>query len=154
MNNTVLERFKNYLKLIHNSTGTKMFRNLYVTQNGVSTDITQNGLLSCALFTSTILYICKYIHDIHATVESTIKDLKQNGWTEITKPLPGAVIVWKNHKDTAGHSHIGFYVGNNKAISNDSQRGYPRQSDWKFKGEREVEVILWNPEIEKEQARK
>lgn len=90
----------------------------------------------------------KYIKDLHATVASTIRDLKESGWKEISEPVVGSVIVGKvGVEDTGGHPHIGFYMGDNQAISNDSLKKHPAKHDWKYDGKREPGMILWNPEV-------
>ncbi|MFZ3008954.1 MAG: hypothetical protein WA048_00800, partial [Minisyncoccia bacterium] len=79
----------------------------------------------------------------------TVKDLKKNGWIETTEPIIGSIVVWREGKTTNGHSHIGFYVGDNKAVSTDSWKKTVEKNDWKFDGKREVAEILWKPEISK-----
>ena len=142
-------QYETYLAVIENSPGSFMFKNFYVTIDGVKKDAMEDGWLSCAFYVSSVLYLCKYIKDIHATVASTVKDLQKCGWKKVRKPAVGSVIVWKPGKDTNGHSHIGFYVGNEQAISNDSWKKHPWKGDWKFNGKREVEMILWKKEITK-----
>jgi hypothetical protein len=143
-------QFDTYLKVIENSLGSNMFRNLYVDIDGVKTDATQDGWLSCAFYTSSILTLSKYIKEIHGTVASTVRDLKENGWQEVNEPVPGAVIVWKANQGENRHAHIGFYIGDNQAISNDSREKHPVKSDWKFNGKRDISMILWRPEIKDE----
>ncbi|KND50316.1 MAG: hypothetical protein AB198_01935 [Parcubacteria bacterium C7867-003] len=150
-NNPVIKplQFDTYLALIENSIGSYLFKNLYLEIDGVKKDATEDGWLSCAFFVSSILYLCKYINDPHGTVSGTVKDLEKNGWVEIKEPVLGSVIVWKEGVNTNGHNHIGFYVGDGLAVSNDSWKKYPIKYDWKFEGKREVEKILWNPLIKK-----
>ncbi len=146
-NKVIPLQFDTYLAVIENSIGSFMFKNLYVSIDGVKKDATEDGWLSCAFYVSSILTLFKYIKEIHGTVVSTVKDLKNSGWIEIDEPVIGSVIVWKSGKDTNGHSHIGFYVGDNMAVSSDSWKKHPAKSDWKFNDKREVEMILWKPEI-------
>src|SRR3989344_1417424 len=143
-----LRQFDTYIAMIENSVGSFMFKNIYVNVEEAKKDATEDGRLSCAFYVSAILYMTKYIKDMHATVASTIKDLKESGWEAVTEPVPGSVIVWKvGPQDTNGHPHIGFYMGDNHAISNDSLKKHPTKHDWKYDGKREVEMILWNPKI-------
>lgn len=135
--------FDSYLAVIENSVGSYMFKNLYADVDGVKKDVTEDGWLSCAFYVSTILHMFGFNKGVHGTVESTVKDLKENGWVEIDEPVVGSVIVWKPGKTTNGHSHIGFYIGEGQAISNDSWKKYPIKYDWKFNGKREVSSILW-----------
>ncbi|MDQ5968856.1 MAG: hypothetical protein QG579_13 [Patescibacteria group bacterium] len=141
--------FDTYLAVIENSVGSYMFKNLYISVDGEKKDATEDGWLSCAFYASSILYLFKYITDMHATVSSTVKDLIGSGWIEISEPVIGSVIVWKSGENTNNHRHIGFYVGDGLAISNDSQKKHPWKGDWKFNGKREVEMVLWNPDIMK-----
>ena len=133
-----------YLAVIKNSIGSKLFRNLYAKVGGKKIDITENGNLSCAIFVSSILVLFKLIKDVHATVNGTVRDLKESSWVEIKKPKIGCILVWveKDFGNGRLHKHIGFYIGKEKAISNDFRRGYPTKHDWKF---RKIEAMFWNP---------
>lgn len=140
----------NYIQMIKNSIDSKMFKNLYMEINGEKKDITENGGLSCAYFASSILYILKLVKGVHATVSGTVKDLEDSGWIQIDEPKVGSVLVWPetNFDGQGPHKHIGFYIGENRAISNNYKLGYPVEHDWQFNGERKVEKILWLPTLE------
>ncbi len=147
--------FDTYIAVIKNSVGSKMFRNFYAKVDGKKTDIMKNGDLSCAWFVSSLLYLFKLIKDAHATVNGTIKDLQQSGWKKIKKPKIGSVIVWEKidfgNKDF--HKHIGFYIGNNKAIStSNSKKGQPIIHHWTYgikrnKPVRKVKAIFWHKKL-------
>lgn len=145
---------ESYLKIIKNSLGSKIFRNLYFNINGKKTDILKNGDLSCAFFVSWILKNFELIKQTHATVNGTIKDMKKSGWHKIKKPKVGAVLVWEEKYFKNGkHKHIGFYIGNNKAISNSFKRKGPIIHHWTFGvkngiSKRKVEEIWWNKKLE------
>ena len=141
--------FATYLALIKNSVGIKTFRNFYVQKGAQRTDITKNGNLSCAFFVSSILVLCKFIKSVHVTVDSTVRDLKKSGWKLAKKPKPGDVLVWESFDFGSGHfhKHIGFYIGKDKAISNNFKKGYPMEHHWKFKGKRNIELILTNKKL-------
>jgi len=136
--------YKTYLSIIRNSLKTKMFRNFWVSDRGKEFDAMRDGELSCAFYVSGILTMLHLIQNIHGTVRSTEEDLQKTGWKKITKPRIGSVIVWE--KQTFGdeeHTHIGFYMGNARAISNSAKFGYPIRHDWRFGGSRKIEVIYW-----------
>ena len=84
---------------------------------------------------------------MHVTVNGTIKDMRENGWQEIKKPKEGCILVWKEKETGEKHKHIGFYIGDNKAISNSSKRGYPTKHNWAKYDNRAVEFIFWNPKL-------
>lgn len=136
-----------YLVAIKNSVGTKIFRNLFARVGRKTKDITENGNLSCAFYVSSILYLFKLIKEIHATVNGTVRDLKESGWVEIKKPKNGCVLVWeeKKFKNGNSHKHIGFYIGNQIAISNNSKLGYPTVHRWTTYDNRKIETILGTP---------
>lgn len=136
-----------YLAVINNSVGSKSFRNVYASINGRKTDITRNGELSCSFFASSVLTLFKFIKEIHVTVDSTVRDLERSGWKEIAEPRIGCVLVWEKGTTEArgGHKHIGFYIGNGKAVSNSTSRGYPIVHDWNKK--RKTERILWHDNV-------
>jgi hypothetical protein len=138
---------KNYLAIIENAAKGEnhMFRNLYAEIDGREKDILENGGLSCAVFVSSVLYLHKLIRDLHANVGSTEQDLKKSGWIEIREIKPGAVLVWEKKN---GHKHVGFYLDNETAISNDSLAGYPRKHHFTYNNTRKIEKMYWHKEID------
>ena len=138
-----------YLAVIKNSLGSTMFRNFYAEVDGKRTDIMRDGELSCAFYVSSVIVLFKLISGIHGTVDSTVKDLKESGWEEIKKPKVGSMLVWEkmDFGDNDPHKHIGFFVGDDKAISNSYTLGYPVEHSWDFDSKRKVEMILWNPKL-------
>ena len=143
--------FETYLARINNSLGNRTFKNIYATVNGRKKDILENGRVACAIFVSSLLMIHKLIPEIHATVTGTVIALKKAGWKKISTPRLGCIIVWaeetppaKNH----GHKHIGFYIGQNQAISNSASKGYPVKHHLTFKNKRKIELMLWHNKLE------
>jgi hypothetical protein len=140
--------YDSYLKMIKNSVGTKMFRNLYLEINGDKADVAKNGNFSCAFFVSNILKIWGLISEGHANVPSTTKDMIKNGWKKIPKDKakPGDVIVWEKRKGSDGlmHYHNGFYIGNGKAISNDDKKRTPVIHKWDYK---KITTIYTHPKL-------
>ncbi len=147
------------------------FRNLYAEENGKEIDILEDGKNSCGVFVSWILYLCnstlefakksRWIQFTHATVYSTVKDMTENGWYETQELKPGAVIVWEPADATYGllgdksvrATHMGFYVGNDEAISNDSKgTGFPWRHHVTYNNTRKIEKILWHPALEEDIA--
>jgi hypothetical protein len=146
--------YKSYLKAVENSAGSNSFRNLYARVGGKKADILRDGILSCATFVSSILYLFKLISDVHATVGGTVADLKKSGWIKVKKPRAGAILVWEYRKvkNKEQYKHIGFYIGKNKAISNDSKKRQPILHHWTFgarngRPARKVEQIFWNKKL-------
>lgn len=144
-----------YLAVIKNSVGSKSFRNFYILSGRKKIDVVKNGNLSCAWFVSVILSLFGIIDRPHLTVERVEYELKKFGWRKVSRPKAGAIIIWKqagSGKEIL-HRHIGFYVGGNRAVSNDSKKGYPVIHDWKFRNTRSsknrvIEIILWNPKLD------
>ena len=137
-----------YLKVIENSVGSKLFRNSYALVDGKKRDLLRNGDLSCAIFVSAVLKIFNLVKEVHHTVSSTLEDMKKIGWKAIKMPKEGSVIVWE--KKTFGgetHAHIGFYIGNKKAVSNSTDKCWPTKHDITFKGKRKIEAIYWHKKI-------
>jgi len=123
-----------------------MFRNLFGLAENQEVDLLDNGGKSCAVFVSAVLYLQKLIKDIHATVESTEKDMLSFGWQEVPELKVGAVIVWERQ---GGHLHVGFYAGNDKAISNASNSsGVPEVHDATYGGTRKIERIYWHKSLD------
>lgn len=139
---------KNYLTMIENSAKGEnwMFRNLYAEISGEEKDILKNGGLSCAVLVSSILFMNKLIKDLHANVSATEKDMVGSGWREVKDLKPGAILIWETKDD---HSHIGFYMGKDMAISNDSRgAGFPHKHHYTYNNTRKIERIYWHPNLD------
>ena len=146
--------FDTYIAVIKNSVGSKIFRNFYAKVDGKKTDIMKNGVYSCAFFVSSLLYLFKLLKDIHGTVGGTVRDLKHSGWKKIKKPKVGSVLVWESIDcgNNEFHKHIGFYIGNKKAISNSEKLKSPAMHHWTFginknNSVRRIESIFWNKKL-------
>ncbi len=145
-----------YLAVINNSIGTRMYRNLYAEVDNVVTDVSHDGELSCAYFVSSVLAALGLIKKSHAVVSSTVKDLQESGWHEVPaahEPPIGSVVVWENAAFSGGelHRHIGFYIGNGNAISNDQKTGCPNKHSLQS-ATRNIESIFWHPKLEASQT--
>jgi len=130
---------KNYLKLIENSVGSKMFRDCFDKNK----NLTESGRLSCAFFVSSVLYLCGLIPKVHLSVKGVLKDMKKAGWFEIKHLKKGSVILWEKRE---GHYHLGFYIGNKKAISNSSKKKTPIVHHFIYQG-RKIEKIFWHKKL-------
>lgn len=135
-----------YPALIKNSVGSKMFNNYYAREARGKRDILNNGDLSCAFFISSILKLFGWIDKIHLTVNKTEKDLIRNGWEKLSKEdiKIGSIIIWEKEKFSNGyHRHIGFYIGNKKAVSTNYKRKRIIVHNITFNGKRNIEAIYW-----------
>ncbi len=118
------------LAMVKNSVGSNQYLSLYIdmTQNAAVKyfDVIETGRFACAFYASSILTLVNLMNDgVHTTVAETEKDLLQSGWYPIAAPMPGAVIVWadKMASDGKPHLHIGFYLGDDMAVSTDGKTG-------------------------------
>ena len=132
---------KTYLKVIENSIGSKMFRNLYVVfkDSKKTKDVLENGNKSCAFYVSSVLSLFEMVKKTHATVKSTFDDMIESGWKKTKKPQKGDVIIWEEKK---GYTHIGFLWNKKEAISNSSEKKLPIKHSIDFKGKRKIIDIL------------
>ena len=147
---------KNYLAMIENSARGEnwMFRNFYIEKDGEVKDSLEDGNNSCAVLVSSILVLLNnlfhWISGPHATVLSTEKDMRENGWHEIDSVKIGAILIWEKKEGHNGnmHYHIGFYVGDNEAISNSSKdTGFPWKHHYTYNDTRKIEKIYWHPAL-------
>lgn len=146
---------KNYFAVIKNSEGTRMFRDFFVVYKKRVKNLTKRGELSCALFVSSILYLFGLIKNIHlgATKETEdiapvglLEDMKKSSWVEISRPKKGCVLLWEK---IDGHFHVGFFLGDKKAISTSSIKRKVLIHDYKFNGKREIEKAFWHKKLKK-----
>lgn len=136
-----------YLTAISHSVGVNMFRTLWAEVDGVKQDITRDGELSCAFFVSSVLKIFDCVKSVHGTVAGTVRDLEQSGWQVVAEPVPGAVLVWEPQVDEKGevHAHIGFYLGDQQAVSNSSKERTPQRHHYTYNSSRKVVAIYVRP---------
>ncbi len=145
MSTVIVDQSANYLAAIKNSVGSKQYRNIFAQVDGVREDLTDNGRLGCALFVSWILKHFDFIKEAHVTVDGTVKDLKEHGWKEVSTPKEGDVLVWEptlDHDAAEPHQHIGFYLGDGRAVSNSSKLREIIEHDWQYEGTRRCSLIL------------
>lgn len=161
INLTFLKR-KTLLAIIFNSIkggDNYLFRNAYAKdEKSKEVDILENGKNSCAAFVSWILLAVELIKRPHTTVEGTEKDLVHSGWYSINERKPGTILIWEKkiskHKLLGKYQterrHMGFYIGNSEAVSNDSKRtGFPHRHHYTYNGTRKIEKIYWHPLLDK-----
>ena len=144
--------FDTYIANIENSIGTQMFRELYLYINGEKKEASQNGRWTCGVFISSILTMFNLINERHATMDGLFKDMQKTGWYKIKKPKIGAVLWWEVTKESEGHEHAGFYVGNNEAISNSWLKKTPVKHKWLSgttpqESKRLIKSIWWNDKL-------
>lgn len=149
----IIDRTKSYLAMVRNAAKGEnhMFRSLIASVDGVESDILNNGALSCAFFASAVLYINKLIGDMHAGVPGLERDLAASGWHQIPDLREGAVITWEPKKGSfvpgmgEDHGHIGFYLGNERAVSNGSNTTLmPEEHSATYDGTRNIVRIWWH----------
>ena len=156
--NIRIKKLKSLLAIVENSIkggDNYLFRNLYADVDGVEKDILEDGALSCVVFASAVLLNLELIKKPHATVPSAVKDMLENGWYEITQLKLGAVILWEKimFEDGKEHPHIGFYIGNEEAVSNSFSDKCPRRHHVTYGVNpdgvpvRKIEKIYWHPEL-------
>ena len=156
----VLE-FENYIEMIKKSVGSDLFQTIWAEVDGVRKDITDagkgSGQLSCASHVSGVLLLFSghgLIKTRHAMTPGLIRDMEASGWHKIDEPKVGAVIHWeKLTRDGTTNEHIGFYIGNDEAVSNSPDERVPRVHHWTFgeedgKPKRKVEGIYWHPKLD------
>lgn len=124
-----LAHLHTYLAMIEGGVGSQQYARLFVHREaGEPHDVIGNGKFACAYFASSILTLTALItQGVHTTVVETIEDMIKSEWYQIDDLLKGAVIIWgpKLASDGVHHKHIGFYLGNEVAISTDGITGIP-----------------------------
>jgi hypothetical protein len=152
----VIDKKATYLSLIESSVGSKLFRHLFCRVGGKKTDLLRDGDVSCAFFVSSILILMNLIKGVHVTVSSTVRDMEASGWVEVKKPKVGSVLLWGEREDHSGeyHKHLGFFMGEDKAISNVPAKKSPQIHHFTYgvkNGQpvRRIEKIFWHPSLGK-----
>lgn len=119
--------FDTYMSMVKNSVGAKTWQTIWADVDGVKTDVTQGGVKSCAIFVSSILKNFDFIKKTHATVGSTVKDLKESGWASTSKPKAGAIVVYEAivFEDGEANEHISICIDSSQAVSHSYTKKVP-----------------------------
>ena len=149
-------KYKNYLAMIDGSVGSQAYQHLYLlTDDGSYQDIVKDGQLSCAYFASSIMAIFSLLSSPHATVSGLLKDMNASGWRSIDYLRAGAVLIWSPEEEAGEqHSHVGFYIGNDQAVSNSTAERVPKSHHWTYGTKsdgspgRAVISIWWHPDLD------
>lgn len=137
---------KSFMAIVQNSVGSRSWQNFHAAVDGVEQDVLRGGELSCAYFASSILATFGMIDRSHATVLTIIEKLPEYDWHQVDQPKPGDLLVWENVKiGNESHSHIGFYIGDDQAISNSSKQKVPIKHDWLFRDDEPRRITsIWH----------
>jgi|AntAceMinimDraft_13_1070369.scaffolds.fasta_scaffold106820_2 hypothetical protein len=122
---------KNLTCIAKNFEGSNGFRNYFdVNQK----DILDDGDLSCAIYISTVLVMCRLTEGVSFTVSGLLTRIRNSdnfieyAYTSIGDLLPGDIVVWDSLKDDQ-NKHVGIFLGgefvDKNAISNRSSQGSP-----------------------------
>ena len=160
---------KNYLAMVQNAAKGEnhMFQNFYITIDDQERDALGGGALGCGTFLSSILYLqnstleflkkSRWISFVHANMPAVEKDMIANGWHEIKDLREGAILVWEAREGTEVpvygnmHLHSGFYIGNERAVSNGSNTTLmPEEHHYTYDGTRKIVRIWWHPSLDEE----
>ena len=154
---TKILQFENYLEAIKKSAGSNFFQTIWAEVDGERKDIINNGQFACAMHVSSILlWFTEFglIKTRHAGVDGLIKDMEDSGWHKIDKPRVGSVIHWELvDKNGDANEHIGFYISDDRAISNEGTKGTPVEHHYTYgetngKPNRKIEGIYWHPKLD------
>ena len=136
---------QNLRALLENSLGVKLWRNFYYQDR----DVMEGGDLSCAFFVSTLLLMLQAVPKRHGTVHHlTVLDMPEYGWREVPVDEAyefGDVLVWdyaQQGNSTGKHQHVGFFWGEDQAISNSSSQGCPVRHHYTYEDTRPIVKVL------------
>jgi len=139
---------ESFLEAVRNSVGANLWKIFWVKEDtGNVRDVLEDGNLSCAYFVTSLLKLFNHLKEVHFTVDSAVKAMKEEGWEEVAKENLhlGDVLVWEEKQEkecNVPHRHIGFYVGNNQAVSNSSKKKCPIEHHYTYKGKRKIILVL------------
>ncbi|MEX0689892.1 MAG: hypothetical protein WD095_00445 [Candidatus Paceibacterota bacterium] len=141
--------FETYFETIKNSKDSTIFQSILAETDNKKIDILDKGKRSCGLHVSGILIWFNLIKGNHATVSGTIKDMEESGWVKINKPKPGCVIHWEEWSQGGTPSeHLGFYIGDEAAISNNWKTKTPQKHHWTYEDKRGIKSLYWHSKLE------
>ena len=140
-----------YLAFIKNSVGSRSWQNWYVKVNGKKIDATEGGNKSCSYFATSILYLFGLIDSLHGTTWRTEEEMLKTGWKRIPTSMAkeGDVIVWEEVEfPKAGPvPHMGFYLGDKRAVSTSMQRKIVTRHHYTYGGKRKIAAFYRHPRV-------
>jgi len=117
-------RKETFLKMVENSVGCKLFNSLIMKKDGAVVDILGDGDVSCATFTSSILFLNRFLPEQKSTVPGLEKVISESDlFEEIPAsdylPIKGDIVFWEKIRgnDGADHRHVGFVLNESEAVS-------------------------------------
>lgn len=129
-----------------------MFRNFYIqTSDGTEMDALSDGSNSCAFYVSSVLTLFGKHSGVHGTVKSTVADLSHSGWQQVEEESmqAGDVIVWDAVElEGSWYEHVGFYIGDNRAMSTSWTERKVMEHDVYFDGIRTIGQVFRHYEWE------
>lgn len=141
-------RLESLLAMVQGSVGSRTWQHAYFVIGGKKKDLVVGGKVSCAFFVSSLLKLLNLIDSVHLTVASTLVDMESHSWKKVRTPKPGCVLLWKPWAQSGGmHTHLGFFIGNNQAISNDWVKRLPSKHHWTYRGKRRVLAIYCHTKL-------
>lgn len=136
--------FDTYLSVIEGSVGANMFRHFWADFDGELRDTMQDGWTSSAFFVSSILMMFSTITSLSSTVKSLEEKLVENNWKQVKTPEAGDILIWEESKPTPkdlAMAHVGFYIGEKRAISASWRAKTPIEHDWLFRESKERKIV-------------
>jgi len=143
-------QFDTYINSIKESVDSSLFRTVFAEVDGKKENIVNKGQFACALYVSSVLLWFGLIKERHTGFSGLIEDMKDSDWYKIDEPKIGAIIHWeKKMKNGEENEHVGFYIGDDRAISNNGDVGAPVEHHYTYgetdgKPNRKIEAIYWH----------
>jgi len=134
--------------MVQGSVWSHTWQHAYFSINGKKKDLVVGGSVACAFFVSSILKLFNLVDGVHLTVASTLADMERAGWKKVRTPKPGCVLLWEPRQQSDGiHTHLGFYIGRDQAVSNDWEKRLPAKHHWTYRGKRKVLAVYCHPQL-------
>jgi hypothetical protein len=139
--------------VIEESIGNKIWQYFPIIRKDGRVDVINRGRLGCYLYVS-MINIMTALSETHpgTWVAQAEEQLSESGWFQVqgTPRSVTDIVIWGEQD---GHQHIGFYMGDDMAISMhddpDDPTGprTPRRHHLTFEGTRAVEQIWTHPAL-------
>ncbi|HSX28693.1 MAG TPA: hypothetical protein VLF60_04565 [Candidatus Saccharimonadales bacterium] len=133
------------MSAIAGEVGSTDYQHYYVRdpETGEEVDVLEDGRESCAFFVSNVLEDQGLLPCAHATTESTMQCMRENGWEPDEEERIGDVVAWFPEPYT--QYHLGFVVGPGLYVSHSSRSCVPTVHDSSWTEDRPI--YFSHPEI-------
>lgn len=140
----------NLLAMINSSVDCDMFARIATLGRDETHQVIRDDELGGCYYVCFLLRGFHLISSIRLTVSGTARQLPRSGWETLDNTgvlAPGMIIVWETTGTVTPRKRIGFYVGDEEAVSTAINRGIPTRHHATFGDQHRIQRVYAHPVV-------